>query len=147
MAEMRALTLDLAREGWESSTGMVLDHVPVPTLGEGADQSSVVVKVRYAGFCGTDRGIWSRRAMGDVILGSLETEGRTRRVFGHELLGEIVEVGDKAAAKYGYKLGQTVSTESHIVCGICYQCRLGEFHVCATTGSSASAWTGVSPTT
>jgi threonine 3-dehydrogenase len=131
MAEMRALTLDLAREGWDSSTGMVLDRVPVPTLGEGADQSSVVVKVRYAGFCGTDRGIWSRRAMGDVILGSLEHEGQTRRVFGHELLGEIVEVGEKAAAKYGYKPGQTVSTESHIVCGICYQCRLGEYHVCA----------------
>jgi len=131
MPDMSALTLDLARETWESSTGMVLERIPTPRLGEGADQSSVIIQVNYAGFCGTDRGIWSRRSMGDVIVGSLRDEGKTRRVFGHELLGTIVEVGDKAAAKYGYKVGQTVSTESHIVCGVCYQCRLGEYHVCA----------------
>jgi threonine 3-dehydrogenase len=29
------------------------------------------------------------------------------------------------------KVGDTVSTESHIVCGECYQCRRGEFHVCS----------------
>jgi threonine 3-dehydrogenase len=131
MSEMSALTLDLAREAWESSTGMVLERIPAPRLGDGADQSSVIIRVNYAGFCGTDRGIWSRRSMGDVILGSLRNEGKTRRVFGHELLGTIVEVGDKAAAKYGYTVGQTVSTESHVVCGVCYQCRLGEYHVCA----------------
>lgn len=131
MATMRALTFDSAREDWAASTGMVLDRVPVPTLGEGADQSWVIAKVRFAGFCGTDRGIWSRKAMGDMVLGSLETEGRTRRVFGHELLAEIVEVGSKVATKYGYKPGDMVSTESHVVCGTCYQCRLGEYHVCA----------------
>jgi threonine 3-dehydrogenase len=128
---MRALTFDLSREDWAGSTGMVMEQVPVPELGPGADQSCVIVKVKYAGFCGTDRGIWSRKSMGDMVLGSLREEGKTRRIFGHELLGEIVAVGDKVATKYGYAVGQVVSTESHIVCGACYQCRLGEYHVCS----------------
>lgn len=131
MATMRALTFDSAREDWEGSTGMVMEQVPAPDLGPGADQSCVIVKVKYAGFCGTDRGIWSRKAMGDAVLGSLREDGATRRVFGHELLGEIVAVGDKVSLKYGYKPGDIVSTESHVVCGTCYQCRLGEYHVCS----------------
>lgn len=131
MATMAALTFDAKREDWGSSTGMVLDEVPVPELGPGADQSCAIVKVRYAGFCGTDRGMWARSAMGDVVLGSLRAENNTRRVFGHELLGEIVELGEKARAKYPFHVGDVVSTESHIVCGACYQCRLGEYHVCA----------------
>ena len=66
-----------------------------------------------------------------MILGSLESEGKTKRVVGHELLGEIVEVGERVFSKYGYQIGDIVSTESHIVCGTCHQCRLGDSHVCA----------------
>jgi threonine 3-dehydrogenase len=40
-------------------------------------------------------------------------------------------MGDRVAEKYGYSLGQVVSTESHIVCGTCFQCRVGDTHVCA----------------
>lgn len=128
---MRALTFDRSRESWEGSRGMVVDQVPVPTLGSPDDRGMVLVKVRYAGFCGTDRGIWARKAMGDMVLGSLDRDGSDRRVFGHELLGEVVDVDPEAAAQFGYRPGDTVSTESHIVCGACYQCRLGEYHVCA----------------
>ncbi|MEO0600871.1 MAG: alcohol dehydrogenase catalytic domain-containing protein, partial [Myxococcota bacterium] len=128
---MRALTFNRTREDWSASRGMQLEDVELPSLSTHQDQSSVIVKVRYAGFCGTDRGIWSRKAMGDMVLGSLEEENGERRVFGHEMLGEIVEVGERVAHKYDYEVGDIVSTESHIVCGVCYQCRRGEFHVCA----------------
>ncbi len=132
MATMKALTFDTSREAWETSTGMVLDRVAIPSLTDSpADRSQVIVKVRYAGFCGSDRGIWWRKSFGDMIVRSLEEEGRTTRVFGHELLGEIVEVGARVTQKYGYRCGDTVSTESHIVCGTCHQCRMGEYHVCA----------------
>ncbi len=130
MATMRALTFDASQQDWASSRGMVLREVERPSLQTSQDRSCVIVKVHYAGFCGTDRGIWSRKAMGDMVLGSLQEEGQSVRIFGHELLGEIVEVGDKVAHKYGYKVGDVVSTESHIVDGVCYQCRLGEQHVC-----------------
>jgi threonine 3-dehydrogenase len=130
---MWALTFDRSREDWSSSTGLVKEQVDKPVLFEpgGADRSSVILRVKYAGFCGSDRGIWWRKAFGDMILGSLDAEGKDRRIVGHELLGEVVECGERVEPKYGYKAGDVVSTESHIVCGTCYQCRIGEAHVCA----------------
>ncbi len=130
---MLALTFDKKREDWASSTGLIKESVSIPSLPdpEHADGTFVVIKVNYAGFCGSDRGIWWRKAFGDMILGSLAEEGEHKRIVGHELLGEIVEVGDRVTGKYGYKVGDVVSTESHIVCGTCYQCRQGDSHVCA----------------
>ncbi len=89
-SEMWALTFDRSREEWASSTGLVKEQVAVPTLDEpdGADRSNVILRVKYAGFCGSDRGIWWRKAFGDMILGSLDAEGSNKRVVGHELLLE-----------------------------------------------------------
>jgi threonine 3-dehydrogenase len=128
---MVALTFDRTRETWQGSRGLTRDSVSIPTLDGPADRSHVVVRVKYAGFCGSDRGIWWRKAFGDMIVGSLEEEGRAKRVVGHEMLGEIVEVGADVPATWGYQPGLTVSTESHIVCGTCYQCKVGDTHVCA----------------
>ena len=130
---MWALTFDKSREVWAESTGLVKERIPRPTLTDPAhaDGTFVIIKVKFAGFCGSDRGIWWRKAFGDMILGSLAEEQKVKRVVGHELLGEIVEVGDRVGSKYGYKVGDIVSTESHIVCGTCHQCRMGDFHVCA----------------
>lgn len=129
---MFALTFDRSRESWADSVGMIKERVPRPELSEpdGADRSNVIIKVKYAGFCGSDRGIWWRKAFGDMVEDSLDEEQQDRRVFGHELLGEVVAVGDRVGEKYGYAPGDIVSTESHIVCGTCYQCRVGDSHVC-----------------
>ena len=130
---MEALTFDRSRESWADSTGLVKERVRTPRLDEpgGADRSNVIIQVMYAGFCGSDRGIWWRKAFGDMILGSLDEEGRDKRVVGHELLGRIVAVGSRVTEKYSYQLGDVVSTESHIICGTCFQCRVGDTHVCA----------------
>jgi threonine 3-dehydrogenase len=130
--KMQALTFDRAREEWSTSTGLVKEEVPAPVLeaGNGADRSKVIVKVRYAGFCGSDRGIWWRKSFGDMILGSLEDENKHKRIVGHEFMGEIVDVGSRVTEKYGLVPGDTVSAESHIICGTCYQCRMGDSHVC-----------------
>lgn len=131
---MVALTFDRSREDWETSTGLIKEHIPVPVIDEstdGSDRSQCVIKLQYAGFCGSDRGIWWRKAFGDMILGSLDREGKDRRVVGHELVGEIVACGSRVGEKYGLKPGDIVSTESHIVCGVCHQCRSGQSHVCA----------------
>ncbi|MCB9781075.1 MAG: zinc-binding dehydrogenase [Alphaproteobacteria bacterium] len=132
-ATMQALTFDRSREEWARSTGLVKERVPTPTLDEpeGADRSHVIIQVMYAGFCGSDRGIWWRKAFGDMILGSLDEEGRDKRIVGHEMLGRIVAVGERVGEKYGYQVGDVVSTESHIICGTCFQCRVGDTHVCA----------------
>ena len=131
---MKALVLDIKRGEWESTTGMSMVSVPEPKLDESKhpeDSNKVIIQPRYVGFCGSDKGIWFRHAFKDMIFDSLESEGQSRRICGHELLGEIVETGSYSAKHYGYKPGDMVSTESHIFCGKCYQCKIGEEHVCA----------------
>ncbi|MFQ5451564.1 MAG: zinc-binding dehydrogenase [Nitrospinaceae bacterium] len=131
---MKALVLDIPRGQWESTTGMNLATVSEPVLDETKnpdDASKVIVKPRFTGFCGSDKGIWFRHAFKEMIFDSLEQDGQSYRVCGHELLGEIVETGSYAAKIYGYKPGDVVSAESHIFCGRCHQCRIGDANVCS----------------
>ncbi|MGE3854949.1 MAG: alcohol dehydrogenase catalytic domain-containing protein [Planctomycetota bacterium] len=131
---MRALTVDVQRDPWDQTTGMVMRDVPRPTLDEASDPTdseAVLIRVIYAGFCGSDRGIWWRKSFKDMIHDSLAMEGATTRTIGHEIAGEIVDAGRIAQQRWGMKPGRIVSTESHIICGKCYQCRLGDTHVCA----------------
>lgn len=126
-SDMIALTFDSSREDWASSTGFVKERIVVPVLSE-TDRDSVIVRVHFAGFCGSDRGIWWRKAFGDMIMSSLSESGTTKRTVGHEFLGEIVACGGDVTR---VSVGDMVAAESHIVCGTCLQCLNGEFHVCA----------------
>jgi len=133
--EMWALVYDRTKDPWATSRGLRKQRVPRPTLDvakDYRDAAMVVVKPRFAGFCGSDRGIWFRRAFGPMIAGSLDREGKDVRVIGHELLGEVVEAGPEATRDFGLRPGDVVSAESHIICNVCYQCRIGDNHVCAT---------------
>jgi threonine 3-dehydrogenase len=51
-------------------------------------------------------------------------------VVGHEFMGEIAEVGRNVK---GLKVGDRVSGEGHITCGICPPCRMGNKHLCMNT--------------
>ena len=132
---MKALIFDTKLGSWETTRGFELADVPEPVLNESvnsADADKVILKVHYAGICGTDRGIWNRVAFRDQILGSIQAEGGTRRILGHEFFGEIVAMGSKVneVAPYPLKVGDFASPESHVVCNKCFQCKLGEKHVC-----------------
>jgi threonine 3-dehydrogenase len=132
---MWALTYDRKKDPWEQSKGLRRERVErlvLDTTRDYRDTSMVLVRPKLAGFCGSDRGIWYRRAFKDMIYNSLDREKRDVRVIGHELLGEVVEVGPEAGREYGFKPGDIVSTESHLICGTCYQCRIGDYHVCST---------------
>lgn len=129
---MWALVVD--RDTWDTSRGFRRTRVARPHLDEQQapqDAQSVIVQVLYAGVCGTDRGIYERATLRDTILRSLDEEGKKERIVGHELVGRIAELGSEVGALYGYRSGQIVSTESHVFCGRCYQCRLGQTHICA----------------
>lgn len=126
---MWALTFDRRRESWSGSTGMVRERVPRPVL-DPSDREHALVRVHYTGFCGSDRGIWWRKSFGELVDASLTREGHDRRVFGHELFGEIVALHPEATARTGLAVGQTVSAESHVTCGVCASCEAGLHHVC-----------------
>jgi len=131
---MWALTYDRQTDPWESTVGLRKTEVERPSIDESKDyhdRSSVLVKPLMTGFCGSDRGIWFRTAFKDMIFRSLDRDKKNTRIIGHELLGRIVDLGSDARRSYGLEVGDIVSTESHIICGACYQCRIGDTHVCA----------------
>lgn len=128
-----ALTLDLKADGWETSRGFIKREVPMPELNESAnsaDALSVIVKIKYAGVCGSDRGIWNRGSFSDMFSESLANEHKSLRILGHEFVGEVVESGSQVENLYGVSVGDAVSGDSHVTCGRCFQCRMGEQEVC-----------------
>lgn len=139
---VKALTFDAKKDGWETSKGFVMREVPMPTLDEKKnpeDSLAVILKIKYAGVCGSDKGLWYRTAFRDMVHESLAREKKTLRINGHEFVGEIVEVGSIVSRLYydpdennpvKIEKGSLVSGDSHVTCGRCYQCRIGEAHVC-----------------
>ena len=74
MKTVKALTFDTASDGWDHSRGFTLREVPMPTLDEDKnpdDALCVVLKIHYAGICGTDRGLWCRHTFKDLVHDSL----------------------------------------------------------------------------
>lgn len=139
---MQGLIIDTAKTPWEQSRGFTKVELDMPTLDEStnpADATSVIVKIKYAGVCGSDRGLWYRAAFKDLFTDSLKRENKTRRIVGHEFVGEIVAVGSAVESLYSdpdplnqakIQVGGLVSGDSHVTCGRCYQCRVGESNVC-----------------
>ena len=132
--QMLSLVYDKSSMPWDTTRGFEKRTVARPVLdpqNNPHDADCVIVKIIYAGFCGSDRGIWNRNAFKGMIFESLKRDRQTVRVIGHEMVGELVEVGPRAASQYGYRRKDIVSTESHIICNTCYQCRIGQTHICA----------------
>ena len=82
-----------------------------------AQRDTAVIKVRACTVCGTDLRAWQH---GNKMVAP-------PRVMGHEICGEIVEVG---ADRKEYQVGQRISMAPAIGCGTCYPCRRGFSNLC-----------------
>jgi L-iditol 2-dehydrogenase len=82
-------------------------------------EDEILLRVRAATICGTDLRIYKS---GHHRI----TEGETR-ILGHELSGEIWEVGKNVK---GYRRGIRVAVAPNISCGRCCYCRRGRQHLC-----------------
>ncbi len=103
----------------EAAPGIWMEQVPVPECGP----NDVLIKLEKTAICGTDLHIyrwddWSQRTIKPGL------------VIGHEFVGRVAEVGTSVQ---GYRVGQRVSAEGHIVCGHCRNCRGGRQHLCPYT--------------
>jgi len=96
--------------------GLVLKKVEIP--GTGNDE--VKIKIHYTSICGTDLHIYNWDQWSQETI-------KTPMIIGHEYVGEIVEMGSRVT---GFKLGDLVSGEGHIVCGQCRNCKSGKGHLC-----------------
>jgi threonine 3-dehydrogenase len=143
---MKALVLETNRDTWSQQKGYELRDVPAPELNEGKnslDAKNVILEPIYAGVCGTDKGIWFRKAFRDSILQHLEQDKKKSYIMGHEVLARIVEVGSDVKKAGRFHVGQVVSAESHIYCGVCPMCLSGNQHVCANERIIGVTWDGV----
>ncbi len=97
--------------------GVVIKKVSTPK----AKKDEVLVKVIYASICGTDIGIydWIPWAASHI---------KPPQIIGHEMVGKIIEVN--TAKKTKIKVGDLVSSETHIFCLNCYQCSIKNYHIC-----------------
>ncbi len=97
--------------------GAEITALEVPKAGE----NEIVVKVKAASICGTDVHIWNWNQWAQNRIKKLPM------VFGHEVAGEIVELGRNVTS---LQEGDMISAETHIVDGTCYQCRTDRMHIC-----------------
>ncbi len=93
-------------------------EVPMPEI---TQPNYVLAKVRAAGVCGSDLHFWKVPSPKEDLWAG---EGA---VMGHELAGDVVEIGKDVT---NVKPGDRVGIESVVSCGECYWCRVGQYHLC-----------------
>jgi len=103
----------------QATQGLWLEDIPEPSIGI----NDVLIRVRYAGICGTDVHIyqWDDWAQKTV---------KVPMAIGHEFVGEVVAVGSNVNDFYPSDI---VSGEGHVTCGRCRNCMAGRRHLCANT--------------
>lgn len=89
-----------------------LEEMPTPKIGAG----EILVKAIASGICGSDVMEWYRIK-------------KAPRVLGHEMTGEIVEMGEDVKQ---FRVGDRVFVTHHVPCNTCRYCLAGYHTVCET---------------
>jgi len=103
----------------KAEEGLWMEDVPVPEPGP----NDLLVRITKTAICGTDLHIynWDKWS---------QTNIKVPMVIGHEFVGKVEKTG---TAVKGYREGDRVSGEGHIVCGFCRNCKAGKRHLCINT--------------
>ena len=99
-----------------SEPGLDLVEVEIPAI----QPSETLVKVFSTAICGSDIHFYNWDEFAQKKL-------KPPLTLGHEFSGEIVEVGSSVRE---FKVGDYVTADSHIVCGVCEVCKMGLQHIC-----------------
>ena len=94
-----------------SNDDIRIEEMPVPQIGSG----ELLIKIEASGICGSDVMEWYRKNRAPLVLG-------------HEIAGEIVDVGKGVR----YNIGERVTASHHVPCNTCYYCLNGHHTVCDT---------------
>jgi threonine 3-dehydrogenase len=103
----------------KAERGIWMQDIDKPEVGH----NDVLIKINQTAICGTDIHIfkWDDWAQATIPV---------PLAVGHEFCGEIVEMGIEVR---GFAVGDRVSAEGHITCGVCRNCRAGRRHLCMNT--------------
>jgi threonine dehydrogenase-like Zn-dependent dehydrogenase len=103
---------------WHGKEDIRCDTVTDPVIEDARD---AIVQVTSCAICGSDLHLFH-----NFIPAMLSGD-----IMGHEMMGEVVEVGSGMDGKL--KKGDRVVVPFTIICGECEQCKRGNFSVCETT--------------
>jgi threonine 3-dehydrogenase len=103
----------------KAESGLWMEEVEKPTIGP----NDVLIKIKKTSICGTDVHIynWDEWAQKTINI---------PKIIGHEYVGIIDTVGSEVT---GLSVGERVTGEGHIACGMCRNCRRGRKHICENT--------------
>ncbi|WP_339319180.1 NAD(P)-dependent alcohol dehydrogenase [Paenibacillus sp. FSL R10-2734] len=88
--------------------------IPVPKDNE------ALIKVYCIGICGSDVHYYEHGRIGRYVV-------KEPIILGHELAGEVVEVGKKVS---NITVGDRVAVEPGVTCGHCDYCKSGRYNLC-----------------
>jgi threonine dehydrogenase-like Zn-dependent dehydrogenase len=94
-------------------------ELPLPELTD----DTALLRIEACGICGSDA---------EQYAGVLPV--RLPVIPGHEPLGIIERIGDRAAKRWKVNVGDRVAVESLIPCGHCRDCRSGRYQLCRGRG-------------
>ena len=103
----------------KAERGIWMEDIEVPQIGH----NDVLIQIHRTAICGTDIHIfqwddWAQKTIPVPLP------------VGHEFSGKIVDLGTDVR---GLEVGDRVSAEGHITCGVCRNCRAGRRHLCMNT--------------
>ena len=99
---------------WKGLYDLEYCEVPEPQCKDGW----VKIKVQAVGLCATEV---------HIISGKFEA-GEPPHILGHEICGDIVEIGNGVDPEI---LGKRVVVETYVGCGECEFCKTGRKHLCS----------------
>jgi threonine dehydrogenase-like Zn-dependent dehydrogenase len=103
---------------WHGKEDIRYDTVSDPEIEHPRD---AIVKVTSCAICGSDLHLFH-----NLIPAMLPGD-----IMGHEMMGEVVEVG--SGVNGHLKVGERIVVPFTIICGECDQCKRGNFSVCERT--------------
>jgi threonine dehydrogenase-like Zn-dependent dehydrogenase len=95
---------------------LVMQDLPIPDI----EADSAILRIEACGICGSDY---------EQFEGVLKTPMPV--IPGHEPVGIIEAIGDKAARRWGVDVGDRVAVETMLSCHGCDTCLGGRYHLCA----------------
>lgn len=102
---------------------MEIKEVPIPEISE----SEVLIKIKACGICGSDVSYYYGKS-------PLETpDGKGPLIIGHEISGEIVEIGAMVEKKGFFAVGDKVVVNPPQPCNACIYCRQTRVNLCEHT--------------
>lgn len=112
---------------WHGYKDVRIEEVKEPSPKAG----QVKIKVDWAGICGTDRHEYEGPNFIPVKKPHRLTGRTAPLTIGHEFSGEIVELGEGVE---GWKVGDKVTANGSLTCGVCEACRSGRYNICQKLG-------------